>query len=184
MKGETPTYDVSVIDTETEKPFIIPSNVVNPVIEFIVRPSVYNREDDYAFRTYLDFTTHPRFDDSQYETGNYNELDTDDEVFWDDSIQPKEADKNKLFERTVDGVKDYRYYKDGKWVPYEFRITFQFPYPATSKMESKQYKYEVTLFGADEVLYDGDTIVGLTGITNKHPLLEATDFNVGGSLSE
>lgn len=184
VKGETPTYDVSVVDSESEAPFILPKGVINPVVEFIVRPSVYNREDEFAFRMYMDFSKHKKFDETQYDLGDYNKLDTRESPAWDDTIRPNSADANKLFKRTIGTVVDYRYYENNKWVPYEFRLLFKFPYEATSKMESKQYKYEVTLFGADELLYDGDTIIGLNVIHDKYPLLEATDFNVGGSLSE
>ena len=49
-RGETATYDVSVKDNKTGAPFTIPSGYKNPVIEFIVRPSVYDREDGYGLK--------------------------------------------------------------------------------------------------------------------------------------
>lgn len=172
-KGETPTYDVSVIDKQTEAPYMLPSGINNPVIEFIVRPSVYNRADDYVFRAYLDYSTHKKFETPELVEYTDNQ--------WDDSNAPSSGDEEKLhFRITSDGIKEYRYYENGAWVPYEFRISFMFPYEATSLMESKQYKYEVVLFGAD--VLPGNA--GLTNISYKEPLLEATDFIVGGSLSE
>ena len=44
-RGETPTYHVYVIDEDSGAPFIVPVGVKNPVLEFIVRPSIYDRED-------------------------------------------------------------------------------------------------------------------------------------------
>ena len=52
-RGETPTYHVYVIDEDSGAPFIVPVGVENPVLEFIVRPSIYDREDDYVFKTYI-----------------------------------------------------------------------------------------------------------------------------------
>ena len=56
-------------------------------------------------------------------------------------------------------------------------------YPSTSKMEAKTYKYEVVLFNATPK-YQNSKLIGLENIAYKKPLLEATDFIVGGSLSE
>ena len=185
-RGETPTYDVSVIDVDSGAPFIIPVGVKKPVIEFIVRPSIYDREDDYAFRTYIDVKNVRRFDSDvpvEY-------VDPDDA--WDNDNKPAEKDINKLFRLKIDDkTYEYRYYdesldddgKDSRWVKYDFRITFQFPYHATRLMDSKTYKYEVVLFDA-EIAEDETGSTYLKDIIFKKFLRNATDFIVDGSLSE
>ena len=197
-KGETPTYDVAVIDKNTEAPYMLPKGIVNPVVEFIVRPSIYNRDDDFVFRTYLtDFNGTPwhKFDNQTLE--NYSELwgTNPDEPVWKYDYVPSEDKKGRLYQlEKSSGEKEYRYYDESQteldddgieshWIPYEFRICFKFPYEATSSMEAKQYKYEVTLFDAT-VTTDLEGNKKLTKIAHKEFLREATDFIVGGSLSE
>ena len=200
-KGETGTYDVSVIDRKTGVPFILPKGINNPAIEFIVRPSIYNRDDDFVFRAYLMRTTDHRFETD--EVVNYNEPDQETIAQWSDASKPVVGDEGKLFRRYLDdGSCDFRYYDENQvyadeygtthWIPYEFKINFTFPYEATSLMENKTYKYEVTLFGGvlkesaqGDVLSPpgkGESIYDKIDV--KRPLLEATDFVVGGSLSE
>lgn len=198
-KGETSTYDVSVIDKKTGVPFILPKGIQNPAIEFIVRPSIYNRDDDFVFRAYLLRTSDHMFETD--EVVDYNDPEDEITAQWDDAVKPVEGDEGKLFRRYLsDGSSDFRYYDENQineddathWIPYEFKINFTFPYEATSLMENKTYKYEVTLFGGvlkdltqEDVLSppgEGESIY--SKIDFKKPLLEATDFVVGGSLSE
>lgn len=195
-RGETAPYDVSVVNRETGVPYMLQKGINNPVIEFVVRPSVYSKEDDFVFKAYL-FRTN----DHLFETNEYVDYEYD---LWIDDYAPSEKDKGKLFKRTViinSNKKeiDFRYYDENQvneedgthWIPYEFRINFTFPYEATSLMEAKTYLYEVTLFGGvleDDVKdklsppEDGRSV--FKKIDYKEPLLEATDFIVGGSLSE
>ena len=127
-RGETPTYDVAVFDKNTGTPFMIIKGIndENPLLEFVVRPSVYSVKDDYVFKTYIDL-------------GSVHVFDTDEiveytEAVWDDSVVPVDEDLNKLHRRTIEGVPDFAYYENEQWIPYEFRITFMFPYEATSKI--------------------------------------------------
>lgn len=184
-RGETPTYHVYVIDEDSGAPFIVPVGVENPVLEFIVRPSIYDREDDYVFKTYITLDNVKRFDSE--EPVEYNDSD------WDNSNPPSESNENKLFRRKIaEKEYDYRYYdstieddnEDSRWVPYNFEIKFQFPYDSTSLMEAKTYKYEIVLFDA-KIKYDEDgKATGLYEIIFKKFLRNATDFIVDGSLSE
>lgn len=183
IKGETPTYNALVINKYTGAPYIIDSGVENPYIEFIVRPSIYNRKDDYVFRLFLDCSSVHRF--SSVDVVEYSQS------VWDNDVPPSAGDENKLFRRTVDGVSDYRYFDpdatgsgtDYKWIPYEFVISFMFPYSATSLMEAKQYKYEISLYGGSVKSNPKPDEIPIN-ITYKDPILEATDFIVGGSISE
>jgi hypothetical protein len=112
------------------------------------------------------------------------------EVLWVDGYVPSSDNLKRLFRRTNNGVSDYRYYDAAKtaddgthWIPYEMSLTFRFPYEATSKMEAKVYQYEITLFGGinkQNAVANEIPII----IDYKRPLLEATDFTVGGTLSE
>lgn len=183
-RGETPTYDVCVID-KLGTPYMVLENIENPVVEFIVRPSTYIREDEYVFRVYLPF-----FHIHKFKTKELKEYTG---LVWTNSYTPLPNDKDKLFFRKIDKNKaEYRYYDenaendgtdDYKWVPYEFRITFPFPYSATSQMDSKTYKYQVVLFGGSlKNKYETGEIP--INITFKEPLLEPEDFKVGGTLSE
>ena len=184
-RGETPTYHVYVIDEQSGTPYIIPSSVKNPVLEFIVRPSIYDRENDFVFKTYLDLQDIKKFDSE--EPVEYKE------ESWDNDVVPSEKDKNKLFIlKIAEKEYEYRYYnstieddgKDSRWVPYDFEIEFQFPYEATSLMEAKTYKYEIALFDANIKRNEDGEAIGLQNIIFKKFLRHATDFIVDGSLSE
>lgn len=194
VQGETATHNRVVIDRETGAPFMIADGVNNPYIEFIVRPSVYTKKDDYVFKAYLDCSGIKRFKSN--EILNYNEPNTD-EVEWTDDIT---GDGDRLYRKFYQGNITYRYYDADKtytdgthWHPYEFRIAFTFPYAdgqkgdnligGTSTMEAKTYKYDITLFGGakkDNFTRGEIPIV----IDYKKPLLKAADFIVEGSNSE
>ncbi len=194
-KGETPTYNVAVIDRDTGAPFRLPvlpdGKARQWIVEFIVRPSIYDREDDYVFKALL-LRNDKQFTTDKIETYHRN---SDNEQLWsslyDFDAYGQQDTRDALFRgETVlgSGVWEYRYFENGEWKPYEFRINFMFPYQYTSVMEAKTYKYEIVLFGgtgADEydknVSYDSDLPIL---IEYKKFLLESTDFVVGGSLSE
>lgn len=195
-KGETPTYNVAVIDRDTGAPFRLPvlpdGKARQWIVEFIVRPSIYDREDDYVFKALL-LRNDKQFTTDKIETYNYI---SDSDNLWDAQYSffdeyGNTQDRTALFRKEVkkgEGVWEYRYFENGEWKPYEFRINFMFPYQYTSVMEAKTYKYEIVLFGgtgADEydknVSYDSDLPII---IEYKKFLLESTDFVVGGSLSE
>lgn len=181
-RGETPTYDVNVID-ETGTPYMILENINNPVIEFIVRPSSYIKENDYVFRVYLLYFDIHKFESKEVVAYSYNQ--------WNDSYTPAIGKEKLLHRREITkNQADYAYYENGHWIPYEFKITFPFPYSATSKMDSKIYKYEIVLFGGSlkenpvelsSPIINGEIPIN---ITYKEPILEVTDFKVGGTLSE
>jgi hypothetical protein len=194
-KGETPTYNVAVIDKDTGAPFRLP---VLPdgkdrtwIVEFIVRPSIYNRDDDYVFKALL-LRKDKEFTTDKIETYHKN---SDNEPLWDSqydfNAHGQQDTRDALFRGEIvlgSGVWEYRYFENGEWKPYEFRINFMFPYEYTSKMEAKTYKYEIVLFGgvpnksvSNNVLY-GETLP--IDIEYKKFLLESMDFEVGGSLSE
>ena len=105
---------------------------------------------------------------------------------WSDEVEPLEGNENCLHYKVTAGVREYRYYDDNKitdkWTPYEFRISFQFPYEYTSIMENKTYKYEVVLIAGNSIEHEEDELP--ININYKEPLMEANDFIVGGSLSE
>lgn len=183
VRGETPTYDAEVIDKDSGAPYIIVSEIQNPWIEFIVRPSIYGREDDYAFRVFLDYTKYKKFP-----TTEVVEYPND---VWSNEYVPSDDDKDKLFYKKVTGGKEYRYYNpdatgsagDSKWMPYSFRITFQFPYYATSEMESKPYRYEISLYGGTPKDNPDEDEIPIN-VTYKAPIMPANDFIVEGSISE
>lgn len=217
-KGETPTYEASVIDKETGCPLMLleenyndgtSKGLHNPVIEFVVRSSVYDDSNNYEFKVYMPYNNEPRFKSIKIE--DYNKLNGSTDPVWDNLVVPpiehhaiyeNERITNAVMYRleTNDDRVEYRYYNpnivwnedeeypDGitkynyKWVPYEFLITFPFPYNGTSDMEPKTYKYEITLFDGELVEIDGE--FRLININFKKPLLEVTDFIVGGSVSE
>lgn len=177
-KGETPTYKASFIDKITGTPFMISSGVEYPVIEFVVRPSIYSRDNDYVFKVFVD----------QSEVHKFSNDSPSSVVLVDDwTTGPAVGEEGLLHKRVVGDTVEYKYWDetDSEWVDYEFSITVTFPYTSTSKMENKTYKYEISLFGCNGFqVDDNDKIIGLTGINYKRVLLEATDFIVGGSLSE
>lgn len=182
-QGETPTYTAKIIDKTTGIPMTLTPERVNPVIEFVVRPSVYSGEDDYVFRKYLILENIKRFNEE------YTELTDVPIVTLDEILQNSEPltdNTYKLHRYEHDGERDFYYFDsyENKWIEYVFEISFRMDYEYTSKMEAKTYKYEVALFDADEIVSDERGVVGLNGIHFKKPLLEATDFIVGGSLSE
>ena len=189
-KGETPTYEVSVIDRETGVPFMLPVLPDNPdrkwIVEFIVRSSIYNRDDDYVFKALL-LRNDKQFKTDKVETYNY---DSQEQNMWSPTYVFGNQDQNALCRKETEkgsGVWEYRYFENGEWIPYEFKIKFMFPYEYTSKMASKTYKYEIVLFGGttdkpiEDLVYDAELPIN---IEYKKFLLNSTDFEVGGSLSE
>ena len=109
-RGETATYDVSVQDNKTGAPFTIPSGYKNPVIEFIVRPSVYDRKDDYVFKCYLDYTAKL----AEHDFGDTSVQDYDGET-WDNNYTFISADGesqpiNALYRKQIiKGIDEYEY---------------------------------------------------------------------------
>ena len=190
VKGETPLYDVSVIDDKTGAPYMVttlPDDVDNPgyVIQFNVTPSIYDGKNKYVYNNYLllheNLHTFPTTKIEDYLGGD--EWRTD--YSFADS-KGHEQNRYALFRKEVvkgSNVWEYKYFENGQWNDYELRISFMFPYEATSKMEPKTYKYEVTLFGGSKKDFPGAG-ENPVNITYKKPLLEATDFIVGGSSSD
>lgn len=194
VRGETPTYDASIIDVKTGAPYIIVEKILNPTIEFVVRPSLYSRENEFVFRAFIMLSNVHKFpteDIAEYAH----------EGVWNDEIAPDEENSKKLHRRTIVTGKgktyEYAYYENGKWVIYDLRLTFMFPHDTTKKMEPKTYQYEITLLGGNLIgNYGNDISVELdrelgTAYSNlpinvvyKKPLLDPTDFTVGGSMSE
>lgn len=165
VQGETPTYIADVIDKDSGAPLIIDPGKENPTIVFIVRPSIYAREHNYVMKEHFlyDGKRFSRIED-------YKAFD-----YWNNDYAGEEG---VLYRKGL----EYKYYDtdSNEWKDYSFTINFTFPYSATSKMEPKTYKYEITLFCGTENL---ENDIGIN-IDYKKPLLEATDFIVGGSLSE
>lgn len=198
VKGETPTYDAAIIEVDgSPLRTVIPtpaSDDYQYYIEFVVRPSIYDREDDFVYKSYHLVDVH-RFDEDVWvdyneEFGYTEEQNKAGTVLWSDDDVPSESKKNLLFRRTNNKVTDYRYYDDTTtaedgthWIPYEVRLIFKFPYEYTSNMEAKVYKYEIALFGGVSNPDHGINEIPVT-IDYKRPLLDATDFTVRGTLSE
>lgn len=179
-QGETPTYDVNVYDKKTGIPYMLDSEMKQPVVEFIVRPSVYDSDKDYKLRKYLDFSDVKKFKRIpkkliEIPTVTMTEIETNDD--------PLSSHVDELHVCSNNGINDFYYWDGSKWVKYVFNIKFKMDYKYTSKMEAKTYKYEVVVFDATPVK-ENKEIVALTDIDDKKFLLEATDFIVGGSLSE
>lgn len=200
VRGETPTYSASIIDKDTGAPLIIDKGIVQPnpdkpknvmIIEFVVRDSVYNRDDNLRMKRDLILTedvSYHVFDDSiirPYNAlGDIPRYDADSDKFiWDDSIKPNAGDENRLHRYTTSDKENYYIYYDGsKWVDYEFTFNVTFDYDSTSVMESKTYVYEITLFGGALKPNPAkwETIVNPVYMK---PLLGATDFTVEESIS-
>lgn len=178
-RGETPTYDVKVKDKKTGIPFMLSSGMKHPVIEFIVRPSLYSKDNDYVLKAYLDYSDFKKFDDVNISLEDIPNV-TINEI---EEGRAPISNTGKLHKYSHDGVVEYYYHDGSKWVRYEFSISFTMSHENTSKMEEKTYKYEVVLLDGDPK-YDGDDVIGFNTINYKKLLLEATDFIVGGSLSE
>lgn len=184
-KGETPTYTAVCIDRDTGTPFMIGTNVENPLVCFTVSSNIYGNRENIAFRAYLDYSSYPRFDKLSEEP-------------WEPGVPPSEGEKDKLHRRTVDGVSEYAYWIDdtsitegGEWIIYEFGISLPIPYEVSKKFDAKTYKYEICLLGGN--LKDGRTsVIDIIGenaelpidVNYKRMLLDSHDFIVEGSSSE
>lgn len=194
-RGETPTYEADIIDVDTGAPYIILEKVLNPTIDFVVRPSVYSRAEDSVFRAFILLTNVHKFETAEI-------ADYEHEGVWNDDYTPLEANRKKLHRRTIATGKgktyEYAYYEDGKWHEYKLRLTFMFPHYITKVMEPKTYQYEIVLlggnykadFGGKDISNDLDRELGTAyseipiDVTYDKPLLDAHDFVVGGSMSE
>lgn len=192
-RGETPTYSASIIDKDTGAPLIIHKGLytekengekVNTMIlEFVVRDSVYSRNDDFRLKYNLLIEQNPNFhlfDSSKIE--DYSTVSADQEE-WHDEYGPAEGFENSLYRRTDSYDNNYyAYYEQGKWKEYSFDFDVTFRYAETSVMEPKTYKYEITLLGGTlkENPKPGETIVNIAYFK---PILDLTDFIVEGSIS-
>lgn len=160
--GDTPTYDSEIIYRDGS-PFRIGETINNPHIEFIVRASIYDKDDEYIFR-YL-FSAEPFiFDSETLEEYPYEEF---------DDMVP--GDEGKLYRA---GEDNYAYWDGSIWVPYEARLVFNFDREDTKDLEPRKYYYQINLLGGS---FDGSNF---TNINYKKTLLDTSDFIVGGSLSE
>lgn len=196
-QGETPTYSARVIDKDSGAPFIIDkamalnadNSVRTIIIEFVVRDSVYSRDDDKRIRKHLILKpeeSYHMFDDLEIipYTGT-PEFDKNDEIIWDDTYVPDEANKNRLHRYESYEDKFYcRYDEAGhKWVTYDFDVNVTFTYSETSVMEPKTYKYEIALLAGNRKTNPVPGEIPIT-IEFKKRLLDLTDFTVEGSISE
>ena len=184
--GETPTYDVRVIDRATGAPYILPvdnqlyqdSPVGNVIISFVVRPSVYTKSTEPIMKKYIWLCADDAGENlvipDDIECGDYLRLDTTviydyKDPDWDNDYgfvgdtQPRIKALYKKLASDGRGY-EYRFYDasaeddgaDSKWKPYEFRITFPFQYEDTISLVPKQYKYEITLYAGPNLTISDD----------------------------
>ena len=116
VQGETPAYKASVIDKDTGNPYMILKTDLFPVVEFIVRPSIYNREDDFVYKAYM-------------EMDKVHQFETDEVIEYDQTVwqEPPLTDNlGKLHYMTTGGVREFKYWDGSKWVEYDFEIEFSF----------------------------------------------------------
>lgn len=180
VQGETPTYDVDVYDRKTGIPYMVSDDIETPIVEFIVRPSLYAKDADYNLKKYKDFSDIKKFSFipkkmEEIPSVTINEIET--------NYKPSTGHENELHVYSHDNVNEFYYWDGSKWNKYVFNINFKMEYDYTSKMEAKTYKYEVVIFDATPVK-DGEEIIRIDNIKYKKPLLSATDFIVEGSMSD
>jgi len=166
-KGDTPTYDSSILYRDGS-PFRISNTIDNPYIEFVVRPSIYAKEDQFSIR-YLFPADDYTFDQEGIEEYSLEEFD--------DSTGGTEG----ILYRA--GTDNYAYWVDtpGEWVSYTSRLSFVFDRDSTKDLEPRTYYYQINLLGG--ILGD-DPNYPYSNITYKKTLLDTSEFKVGGSLSE
>ena len=199
-QGETPTYSARVIDKDSGAPFMIDKaialkrnddgsySVRTIIIEFVVRDSVYSRNDDKRIRKYLILKpeeSYHMFDDLEIIPYAGTPEFENDEIIWDDTYVPEEANKNRL--HRYESYEDNFYCRydetNNKWVTYDFNVNVTFMYSETSVMEPKTYKYEIALLAGNNKEHPVPGEIPIT-IEFKKPLLGLTDFTVEGSISE
>lgn len=206
-RGETATYNVSVIDKATGAPFILPKNVTVGNAEttatdkflavFSVRKSDYIK-DGYALKKYIWFCGFNGVEDNtQYNCSDEIELLESTDILdypgdiWDDTTMSTNPPVSRVLYRrkTATGGYDYRYWDASKvssdetpthWIPYSFTIRFPFLYNDTATLSPKAYKYAMTIYGGNNLEVGPD---GLVGIDYKKPLVDA-QFIVEADINE
>ena len=179
-RGETPTYDVVVANRDGSpfKLFKTARDVEGDksYIEFVVRKSIYS--DEITFRYFIDQSDKKVFDS--------DDIVSVEDVF--NPVGPVEGKENYLHHlyKEEEDINEYKYWEDGEWVDYEFRLTFPFQYGDTAYLENKTYWYEVTLIKGvlKNPLPESKQESPYTNISYKKILQDPIEFILGGSISE
>lgn len=186
MRGETPTYSANIKMAE-DIPYIIlkTDDIVQPtfVVEFVIRPTIYSKGDDFLFRRYIqvqaqlnngDLVDIPRFESR---TVIDREGDPDWEIIQDGEVE------GYLYRQLIGNIYEYRYLLDGEWQKYNFNIGVVFPYSETKDFEPKIYWYEINLLSG-ELLNPVPTSMTECPITviNKTIILPPREFKVEASI--
>lgn len=185
MRGETPTYSANIKMAE-DIPYIIlkTDGIVEPafVVEFVIRPTIYSKGDDFLFRRYIqvqaqlnngDLVDIPRF---KSRTVRDRVGDPD----WED-IQ--DGEEGYLYRQLIGNIYEYRYLLDDEWQKYNFNIGVVFPHSETKDFEPKIYWYEINLLSG-ELLNSITTPMTECPITviNKTIILPPREFKVEASI--
>lgn len=175
-RGETATYNVSVIDKVTGAPFILPKNEANKfLVMFSVRKSDYIK-DGYAIKKNIWLDEDLLMDSTEiepYRGGN--------NVEWSTDFKPLDTTSKKVYKREYKpGQYDYKYWDGTEYKDYSFVIEFPFLYNDTATLSPKAYKYAMTIYGGNNLEVGPD---GLVGIDYKKPLVDA-QFIVEADINE
>lgn len=180
VRGETPLYKASLKLADDTPYFFLIADQNRYAVEFVIRPSIYSKDNDFIFRRYL------LIPDTIKKFASNLVVDLP-EGLWEDDVGPIAGAEDSLHRMKVGGLYEYAYHDGTDWIPYNFPIQIQFPYSETSKFEPKTYFYEINIVGG--ALKTGPIEVGEIpvedepiGVFRKIPVLTAREFRVEGSI--
>lgn len=215
-RGDTPTYRVKLVDTNGVPYRLFrkgEQGMKDVIVSFTVRENLWETGDNFKFKYNLLFSQKPvengkkinGVSESTYmfettEVGDYNQLFKDKGIgtpIWTGAVFPgdkPEEEDHKLYQFIDSNYEySYRYYQapvegetEGKWIPYEFVVQFQFDKNSTEKLTNKKYKYDLVLLSGEldaRKFLDGDPYP-LNSVDYKKQLLSPTDFVVEASINE
>lgn len=187
MRGETPTYSANIKMAE-DIPYIIleiEDVVKQPffVVEFVIRPTIYSKGDDFLFRRYIQVQAQLNNDDL-VDIPRFKSRTVRDRVGnpdW-DSVQTGEVE-GYLYRQKIGNIYEYRYLLGRVWQQYDFKVGVVFPYEETKDFEPKIYWYEINLLSG-ELLNPVPTSMTECPITviNKTIILPPREFKVEASI--
>lgn len=158
-RGESFTIDKFIVNKDGS-PFIVSKELENPHFRLSVSDSLYEQNDRYLINYFMSLKNLPRFVCTQpvdirsfrgSPNGNilYQSFESMSGLpsgyVGDSLVTYNEGDEAVFFNKLSDNSIEYKYFTDGGWKDYSFRLVKSFASAVTSEWKSQNYWYDITL---------------------------------------
>ena len=132
--NETFTLDM-VVTMRNNAPFILDENIANPYLLLSISSTnyKYNSDDRYLCNWWLSLADIPKF---------HSTIPVEIDEFTEENLVTD--GENYVYVSTENGIRKYKYWKDNKFVDYEFRIVKYFGNDITKEWTENAYTYSIT----------------------------------------